>query len=61
MDSDFESQFWVFGLPFLSADCQKQNSFFDADFEFLNDYSLEIFKIKEYKTNKHVFIRKKDE
>ncbi len=34
---------------------------YDADFEFLNDYSLEIFKIKEYKTNKHVFIRKKDE
>ena len=32
---------------------------YDADFEFLNDYSLEIFKIKEYKTNKHVFICKK--
>ncbi len=34
---------------------------YDADFEFLNEYSLEIFKIKEYKTNKHVFIRKNTE
>lgn len=31
---------------------------YDADFDFLKDYSLEIFKIKEYKTNKHVFIQR---
>lgn len=32
---------------------------YDAEFEFLDELKLEIFKIKEYKTNKHVFIQKK--
>lgn len=32
---------------------------YDAEFEFLDELNLEIFKIKEYKTNKHVFIQKK--
>ena len=31
---------------------------YDADFGFLNDHGLEIFKEKEYKNNKHVFIRR---
>ncbi|MCR4929752.1 MAG: 16S rRNA (guanine(966)-N(2))-methyltransferase RsmD [Lachnospiraceae bacterium] len=31
---------------------------YESDFDFLENLSLEIFKIKEYKTNKHVFIRK---
>lgn len=30
----------------------------DYDFDFLNELNLEIFKIKEYKTNSHVFIRR---
>lgn len=34
---------------------------YDADFSFLDDFNLEIFKEKEYKTNKHVFIRRKEE
>lgn len=34
---------------------------YDADFEFLKDFDLEIFKTKEYKTNKHVFIGKSGE
>lgn len=34
---------------------------YDSDFEFLNDLNLEIFKEKEYKTNKHVFIKRKEE
>lgn len=34
---------------------------YDADFSFLSDLNLEIFKEKEYKTNKHVFIRRKEE
>lgn len=33
---------------------------YDASFEFLEGLSLEIFKEKEYKTNKHVFIRRKE-
>ena len=32
---------------------------YDAEFDFLDDLNLEIFKVKEYKTNKHVFIQKK--
>ena len=32
---------------------------YDAEFDFLDDLNLEIFKEKEYKTNKHVFICKK--
>ena len=32
---------------------------YDSEFEFLDELNLEIFKIKEYKTNKHVFIQKK--
>ncbi len=34
---------------------------YDADFEFLDEIGLEIFKEKDYKTNKHVFIRRKEE
>ena len=33
----------------------------NTDFEYLNNSKIfEIFKIKEYKTNKHVFIRRKE-
>ncbi len=32
---------------------------YDAGFDFLDELNLEIFKKKEYKTNKHVFIQKK--
>ena len=32
---------------------------YDSNFDFLDDLNLEIFKEKEYKTNKHVFICKK--
>lgn len=31
---------------------------YDSVFDFLSDIDLEIFKVKEYKTNKHVFIRR---
>ena len=31
-----------------------------AVFDFLDELNLEIYKTKEYKTNKHVFIRKKE-
>ncbi len=33
---------------------------FDANFDFLDDLNLEIYKTKEYKNNKHVFIRRKE-
>ena len=29
---------------------------YDADFAFLDELGLEIFKTKDYKTNRHVFI-----
>lgn len=32
---------------------------YESNFDFLEACGLEIFKVKEYKTNKHVFIRKK--
>ncbi len=32
-----------------------------TDFDYLNEYGFEIEREKKYKTNKHVFIRKKEE
>lgn len=32
---------------------------FDADFDYLDGLGLEIYKVKNYKTNQHVFIRRK--
>ena len=29
----------------------------DTDFEYIDDIGYEVFKNKEYKSNKHVFIR----
>lgn len=37
----------------IVVECDK-----NADFEFLDNLGLEIYKIKEYKTNNHVFIRR---
>ncbi len=31
----------------------------DTDFEYLADTRFQIYKVKEYKTNKHVFIELK--
>lgn len=31
----------------------------DTDFDYLDDYGFEAYKYKKYKTNQHVFIRKK--
>ena len=31
----------------------------DTDFDYLDEYGFEIYKIKSYKTNQHVFIRRK--
>lgn len=31
----------------------------DANFDYLDDLGLEIYKVKNYKTNQHVFIRRK--
>ena len=33
----------------------------DMDFSFVSDYGFEVRREKEYKTNKHVFIRKNTE
>jgi 16S rRNA (guanine966-N2)-methyltransferase len=32
----------------------------DTDFSYLEDSNLEVYRIKEYKTNKHVFIQKRE-
>ena len=33
----------------------------NTSFDYLEDYGFEIFKFKKYKTNQHVFVRKKQE
>ena len=32
----------------------------DTDFSYLEDSNLEVYRTKEYKTNKHVFIQKRE-
>ena len=41
------------------AGCLKQSSL-DMDFSFAEDYGFEVRREKEYKTNKHVFLYRKE-
>jgi 16S rRNA (guanine966-N2)-methyltransferase len=32
----------------------------DTDFSYAENYGFEVYRVKEYKTNKHVFLRRKN-